>query len=127
MDLVGLLAIECAASAGIEESYIAALEAEGFTVQYDSSYEQYYATEATNSVQVDFYSYGGAFTVILSEPVVALPLEWPEDLISDYYGVSIPQPLDATIKDVIDYYDYDETVVIEIEGDITTLEAMQYF
>ena len=123
MDFVGLLAIECAASDGIEESYMAALEAEGFTVQYDSSYEQYSATEATNSVQVDFYCYEGAFTVILSEPVVALPSEWPEDLISSYYGVSIPQPLDATVKEVVDYYEYDETVVIEIEGDISTLEA----
>ena len=123
MDFVGLLAIECAASDGIEESYIAALEAEGFTVQYDSSYEQYCATEATNSVQVDFYCYEGAFTVVLSEPVVALPSEWPEDLISSYYGVSIPQPLDATVKEVVDYYEYDETVVIEIEGDISTLEA----
>ena len=123
MDFIGFVVIECLGDSNTEAAYAAALEAAGYTVQYDSDYEQYFAVEATNSVQVDFYYYGDVFTIILSEPVVSLPNEWPEDLISSYYGVSIPQPVDATILGVVDYYDYDETIVIEVEGDATTLEA----
>ena len=123
MDFIGFVAIECLAPSDAETTYTAALEEAGFTVAYDTSYEQYFAVEDTNSVQVDFYFYEGTFTIILSEPIVSLPAEWPADLISKYYGVSIPAPVDATISEVVDYYDYDQTIVVEVEGDETTLEA----
>ena len=79
MDFIGFIVIECLGDSNTEAAYVAALEAAGYTVQYDSDYEQYFAVEATNSVQVDFYYYGDVFTIILSEPIVSLPAEWPAE------------------------------------------------
>ena len=123
MDFIGFIVVECAATSTMEEEYVNALREAGFTVEFDTEYGQYFAVESTNSVQVDLYTDGSVFTVILSEPVVELPAEWPEGLINEYYGVSIPAPENVNVLGVVDYYDYDQTIVIEIEGDETTLSA----
>lgn len=123
MEYIGFIAIECPLEEGMEENYIAALEAAGFTVAYDEELGQHYAVESTNSVQVDLYGYEGVFTILLSKPIQSLPLEWPEDLIEEYYGFSVIKPENANVLNVYDYYSYDETVVIEIENEEGLLEA----